>query len=274
MNKALIVFVVGLFLTVQAQLAGIVPTFDLNTVALQQRQLKPAVLTTTRTIESTIQKTLPSVVTISHVGVQQSSVDNQEMSSPYTPTNHEPTEDEGNIGSGFVAGTNGIVVTNKHVIAEEADYSIITNDKKEYKVKKIYKHPSTDLAILETEAVSLRSIPIGDASTLKLGEPVYAVGTPLGKFTSSVTSGIISGLGRGITAGSPYEGDLENLENLIQTDAAINPGNSGGPLINSLGEVIGINTATSSDSQNINFAIPSNVIQEFVSNYSRDIKNS
>jgi serine protease Do len=97
---------------------------------------------------------------------------------------------------------------------------------------------------------------------------VYTIGTPLlGGFTNSVMSSIVSGLGRGITAGSPYEGNLDRLENLIQTDTAINPGNSGGPLINSSGKVIDINTASNENGRNINFAIPSNEIKDFISNY-------
>jgi serine protease Do len=97
-----------------------------------------------------------------------------------------------------------------------------------------------------------------------LGQSVIAIGTPLGEFTNTVTTGIISGLGRGITTGSNFEGYVEKLDNVIQTDAAINPGNSGGPLINSKGEVIGINTAIASQGQNIGFAIPVNVIKSFL----------
>ena len=111
------------------------------------------------------------------------------------------------------------------------------------------------------------AITLSDSAQLKLGQRVIAIGTPLGEFTNSVTTGIVSGLGRGITAGSPFEGFVERLDNVIQTDAAINPGNSGGPLLNSQGDVIGINTAVSQDSQNIGFAIPVNVLKDLVKNY-------
>jgi S1-C subfamily serine protease len=113
-------------------------------------------------------------------------------------------------------------------------------------------------------AGGLKPLTLGDSSKLKLGQLVIAIGTPLGEFTNTVTSGIISGLGRGITAGSPYENYVERLDNVIQTDAAINPGNSGGPLLNSKGQVIGINTAVSQEGQNIAFAIPSNVIKNLI----------
>ncbi len=98
---------------------------------------------------------------------------------------------------------------------------------------------------------------------------MIAIGTPLGEFTNTVTSGIISGLGRGITAGSPFEGYVEKLDNVIQTDAAINPGNSGGPLLNSRGEVIGVNTAISQEGQNIGFAIPSNVVKSLLEKFQK-----
>jgi S1-C subfamily serine protease len=167
-----------------------------------------------------------------------------------------------NIGSGFVVKSEGIIITNKHVVADQnATYSVITNDKKEYPVTAIYRDPANDLALLKINATNLKPLPMGDSSNLKLGQTVLAIGTPLGQFTNTVTSGIISGLGRGITAGSRYEGYVEKLDNVIQTDAPINPGNSGGPLLNSSGEVIGINTAVASQGQNIGFAIPVNVIK-------------
>jgi serine protease Do len=110
---------------------------------------------------------------------------------------------------------------------------------------------------------------LGDSNNLKLGQLVIAIGTPLGEFRNTVTSGIISGLGRGITAGSPFEGYVEKLDNVIQTDAAINPGNSGGPLLNSRGEVIGVNTAIAQEGQNIGFAIPSNVVKSLLEKFQK-----
>jgi S1-C subfamily serine protease len=105
---------------------------------------------------------------------------------------------------------------------------------------------------------------MGDSDKLKVGQFVIAIGTALGEFKNTVTTGVISGLGRGITAGSPFEGYVERLDNVIQTDAAINPGNSGGPLLNSDGQVIGINVAIAAAGENIGFAIPINVIKEAI----------
>src|SRR4030042_1619021 len=96
-----------------------------------------------------------------------------------------------------------------------------------------------------------------------------AIGTALGEFRQTVTTGVISGLGRGITAGSPFEGLAERLDNIIQTDAAINPGNSGGPLLNSAGQVIGVNVAVASEGQNIGFAIPINIVKDALSEFQK-----
>jgi S1-C subfamily serine protease len=110
---------------------------------------------------------------------------------------------------------------------------------------------------------------MGDSTKLKVGQFVIAIGTALGEFRHTVTTGVVSGLGRGITAGSPLEGAVEKLDNVIQTDAAINPGNSGGPLLDSAGQVIGVNTAVSAEGQNIGFAIPINVIKEAIDNFNK-----
>jgi serine protease Do len=275
MNKGIIVFVLALFLIIQGQLIGIVPTLNVDTFKTDKSRSEPAKFIATKSTESVVQQALPSVVTIKLIKLNEI-IDEDTMSYPFPRFYHNPEseETENNIGSGFVIAADGIVVTSKHVVSEDAEYAIITNDGKEYRVTNIYNHPTTDLAILETDGLELTPLSLGNSSQLELGEQVYAIGTPLGEFTNSVTSGIISGLGRGITAGSPFEDDEDRLENLIQTDAAINPGNSGGPLINSSGEVIGINTAGTSDSQNISFAIPVNVIRDFLSIYRMEIKKS
>jgi len=177
---------------------------------------------------------------------------------------------EQDIGSGFVLTANGLVVTNKHVVEDtQATYKIVTKDDKSYDVQKIYRDPANDLAILKIDAKDLKPVEMGDSSKLKVGQFVIAIGTALGEFRHTVTTGVVSGLGRGITAGSPLEGAVERLDNVIQTDAAINPGNSGGPLLNSAGQVIGVNTAVSQEGQNIGFAIPINVIKEAIDNFNK-----
>jgi serine protease Do len=175
---------------------------------------------------------------------------------------------EQNIGSGFIIDPTRLIVTNKHVVSdEEASYNVITKDGKKYEAQTIYRDTANDLAILKINGLGFRTMLLGNSTSLELGQTVFAIGTPLGEFTNTVTSGIISGLGRGVTAGSYFEGYVENV---IQTDAAINPGNSGGPLVNEQGEVIGIKTAVSSEGQNIGFAIPVNVLEDLLNRYKNE----
>jgi serine protease Do len=178
-------------------------------------------------------------------------------------------EIEQDIGSGFVISTDGLVATNKHVVSDsEAEYKVITKDNEEYQVEKIYRDPSIDLAILKINAGDLKPVKLGNSDDLKVGQFVIAIGTALGEFRNTVTTGVISGLGRGVTAGDPFAG-YEDLENVIQTDAAINPGNSGGPLLNSLGQVIGVNAAVTAGAENIGFAIPINIVKEALDNFNK-----
>jgi len=163
-------------------------------------------------------------------------------------------------GSGFIISKDGMVLTNKHVVLDEdAEYTVFTNDGKKYPAKVLVKDPVQDLALLKIIDKEKRTFPVvtlGDSSTLKIGQSVIAIGNALGEFRNTVSVGVISGLGRSITAGGG--GFVETIEDVIQTDAAINKGNSGGPLVNLRGEVIGVNTATVMGAQNISFAIPIN----------------
>ena len=190
---------------------------------------------------------------------------------PFSPFRQRPGKTqkiEQDIGSGFIVGPDGLIVTNKHVVGDpDAKYRVFTKDDKSYDVVKIYRDPANDLAVLKIVATGLPVVDLGDSSSIKVGQMAIAIGTALGEFRSTVTVGVISGVGRGITAGSPFEGFVERLDNVIQTDAAINPGNSGGPLLNSKGEVIGINTAISGEGQNIGFAIPVNVVKDALENF-------
>lgn len=161
-------------------------------------------------------------------------------------------------GSGFIVSTDGMILTNKHVVLdEEAEYTAFTNDGKRFDAKVLARDPVQDLAILkiETEA-SLPVVELGDSDGLQMGQTVIAIGNALGEFRNTISVGVVSGLGRTITASS---GDfVETIEDVIQTDAAINRGNSGGPLLDLDGKVVGINTATVLDAQSIGFAIPVN----------------
>jgi len=170
---------------------------------------------------------------------------------------------EKDLGTGFVVSSDGLIVTNKHVVADTTlKYKVVIGKDEIVEVKNIYRDPLNDLAILKVEKTGLKAVELGDSDKLKVGQSVIAIGTALGEFRSTVTTGVVSGLGRGITAGS--NDSLEKLEDVIQTDAAINPGNSGGPLFNSGGQVIGVNVAVSGNGQNIGFALPINLVKESV----------
>jgi len=162
-------------------------------------------------------------------------------------------------GSGFVISPDGYIITSSHVVADpEADYTVILEPTKKYPAKVISRDPISDIAILKINVKGLPYLELGDSDKIELGEEVVAVGNALGEFHDTVSSGIISGMSRAITAFSGLTDRVAQLRGLIQTDAAINPGNSGGPLVNMEGKVIGINTAMVMGAQNIGFAIPIN----------------
>lgn len=179
------------------------------------------------------------------------------------------------IGTGFIVSADGLIVTNKHVVSDlSATYKVITKDNTEHEVKNIYRDPVNDLAILKIEPAvdkNLAAVTLGDSGGLKVGQFVIAIGTALGEFRHTVTTGVISGLGRGITAGDGLSVG-EQLDGVIQTDAAINPGNSGGPLLNSSGQVIGVNVAVAQGASNIGFALPINEIKDSLGNFNKNGK--
>lgn len=168
-------------------------------------------------------------------------------------------------GSGFIVDPNGIILTNKHVVIDEdADYTITTSEEREYPAKVLTRDPVNDVAILKIEAKGLPTVKMSDAK-IEPGQTVLAIGNALGLFSNTVSKGIVSGLARKISAamgGGSMEEEghehpqVEELRGVIQTDVAINQGNSGGPLINTEGDVVGINTAVIFGAQNIGFAIP------------------
>lgn len=161
-------------------------------------------------------------------------------------------------GTGMIVSANGYILTNKHVIDGADAVGVVLTDGTTYEnVKLVGTDPLNDIAFLKIEGVSdLPAVEIGSSSTLRVGQSVVAIGNSLGQYQNTVTSGIVSGVGRPVSAQS---GDtVENLNDLIQTDAAINPGNSGGPLLNLQGQVIGINTAVAQDAQGVGFALPIN----------------
>ena len=174
-----------------------------------------------------------------------------------------------NIGTGFVVDPNGIIVTNQHVVSDTtAKYKVITSDGAEYETVEILRDDGNDVALLKVDAKNLKALKLGISDNLAVGQTVIAIGTPLGEYAGSVTTGVISGLGRSVTASSGWFGSTTKVyENVIQTDAAVNPGNSGGPLINTQGEVIGINFATTANADNISFALPINIVKQRLEEY-------
>ena len=171
-------------------------------------------------------------------------------------------------GTGMIVTSDGYVITNKHVIEDADEIQIVTDDGTTYDdVDIVGEDPLNDVAYLKINGASdLPAITLGDSKTIAVGQPVLAIGNALGAYQNSVTNGIVSGLGRSITAADSNGQNAESLSDMIQTDAAINPGNSGGPLVNANGEVIGVNTAVSSDSNGIGFAIPISAVKGMLNN--------
>ena len=212
-------------------------------------------------IISAVEKVNPSVVSIV---ITKDLPKLEQFGFFFVPTGETEKQQVG-AGSGFIVNADGLVVTNKHVISDtQAEYTVITKDGQKYPAKVLDVDPFNDLGVVKIEGAGLPPVTLGDSDNLKLGQRVIAIGNALGQFQNSVTTGVVSGIGRDITA-SGATTQTEKLSQVIQTDAAINPGNSGGPLINLSGEVIGVNTAVSQEGQLIGFAIPINQVKKVIS---------
>ena len=162
-------------------------------------------------------------------------------------------------GSGFVISKDGLILTNKHVVADtSAEYTVFFNDGRKLPAQVLGRDATLDAAVLKVDAHDLVPLPIGNSDGLKLGQTVIAIGNSLGEFRNTVSVGVVSGLARTV----PVENEI--LSNVIQTDAAINPGNSGGPLLDLSGQVIGMNTAMAQGAQSIGFAVPINQIKRVI----------
>lgn len=231
-------------LVYQAQVRGLIPGLNIKLPKPEQAE--------TRTIVSEENAVISAV----------------EKASPFVVAIGATTRVFSTIGTGFVVSEKGIIVTNKHVVSESGiKYNVVSKDGKKYEIKKTYLDPVLDLAIVQIDATDLKALELGDSSKMKVGQTVIAIGNALGRFTNTVTTGVVSGIGRRVVAGDPFSGSAESLDDLIQTDAAINPGNSGGPLLNSAGQVIGVNVATTEGAQNIGFAIPINSVKKIVDEF-------
>ncbi|OGH37690.1 MAG: hypothetical protein A3B44_00280 [Candidatus Levybacteria bacterium RIFCSPLOWO2_01_FULL_38_21] len=254
-------------LFILSAVANYLPQALKNPEAPSQEKVK--IVTEESIVIDAVKKVGPSVVTV----VEVSSSSRQFSFGPFSIFESPAQPQSQNIGSGFMVSKDGFIVTNKHVVGDSGvSYQIITAADKKYDVQKIYRDPLNDIAILKIDPSQnppqkLKPVEMGDSSKLVVGQFAIAIGTALGEFRNTVTTGVISGLGRGITAGSEFEGYVERLDNVIQTSAAINPGNSGGPLLNSSSQVIGINTAIARGGQNIGFALPINVVKDSLKNF-------
>lgn len=172
------------------------------------------------------------------------------------------------VGSGFIIHSKGYIVTNNHVVQGSSTVYVIPPSGETIEAEVVATDPYRDLALVRVDIGGLKPIPLGDSDRIRVGEVVFAIGSPLGLPGATVTMGVVSAVGRTIS------GENIILEDLIQTDAAINPGNSGGPLINVGGEAIGVTTAIIPYAQGIGFAIPINTVKRFlemISRYGRPI---
>ncbi len=208
----------------------------------QATQPLPVSIDESSAIISAAAKVSPAIVTIAVSGA---------VANPNDPFGSIP---QSGVGSGVIFDSNGWIVTNKHVAEGAQTLTVTLEDGREFDGTVYGIDTLTDLAIVKVEATGLPTAPIGDSSTAKVGQLAIAIGSPLGTYTNSVTAGIVSAFGRTITV---QDGTI--IRNLIQTDAAINPGNSGGALLDSAGNVIGINTAVAQTAEGIGFAIPINI---------------
>lgn len=167
-------------------------------------------------------------------------------------------------GTGFLVTDDGYIVTNRHVVMDEAaEYTVVLQDESKHAAKVVGRDTANDIAVLKIEGTGFPHLQFGDSDSLKVGQRVIAIGYALGQFGNSVSTGVISGLRRSIQASNGMA-KPEDLYDVIQTDTAINPGNSGGPLLNLKGEVIGVNVAIVQGSQNISFALPANDVKRVI----------
>ncbi|MFB6225210.1 MAG: trypsin-like peptidase domain-containing protein, partial [Candidatus Paceibacteria bacterium] len=213
-------------------------------------------------ITSVVEEAKPAVVSII---VKQ---DLPKISDPFFGRRLKQEQQQIGGGTGFVVSSDGLIVTNKHVVNRDAEYTVLFNDGKKVEASVKAIHPATDLALLDVDRTGLEKLDLARSNKLKVGQTVIAIGNALGEFQNTVSKGIVSGLNRSITASGTFQ-EPQQLTNLVQTDAAINPGNSGGPLLDINGKVVGVNVAVAKQAQNIGFAIPSNTAIEMIEDFNK-----
>jgi S1-C subfamily serine protease len=225
-----------------------------GTVAVLRGSLADSGLDTTepaaRTVQTTVDEDITAVVAAARESVV--TITANGTSSGVSPFSVPTT----GVGSGVILTSDGYILTNRHVVDDGQRLSVAFADGRELEARVVRISEVTDLALIKVATNGLRAAPIGDSSTLRVGQTAIAIGSPLGTFTETVTRGIVSGLDREITVTDQATRRQTTLDGLIQTDAAINPGNSGGPLLDGAGNVIGINTAVAGNAEGLGFAIP------------------
>jgi serine protease Do len=204
-------------------------------------------------VKATASKVIPAVVSIaSTVMVRDQAFSDETL--PFGLFREPPARRQYGQGSGVIVSSDGYIITNNHVVADAVDVEVILADRRQFKGKVVATDPKTDVAVVKIQTTNLPTVPWGDSSNLAVGDFVLAIGNPLG-LSRTVTFGIVSAVGRADVG-------VADFEDFIQTDAPINPGNSGGALVNTNGELVGINTAIASPtggSVGVGFAIPSNM---------------
>jgi S1-C subfamily serine protease len=198
------------------------------------------------TLMNAVEKVSPSVVTIQVTVGGTSTDDGSDATLPQAAGS----------GSGVIIDPSGLILTNRHVAGDATKVTVILKDGTQYDGETVGVDTLTDFAFVKVDGTDLPAASLGASSGVRVGQLAIAMGIPLGDFPGTITAGIVSGLDREITVTDQMGGNPENLRHLIQTDAAINPGNSGGPLVDGNGDVVGINTAASTDANGIGFALP------------------
>jgi serine protease Do len=234
-----------------------------------------------RTIIDTVKSSEPAVVSViisKDLPVLERYYENPSTGNPFfdeffnTPRVRQNGTQLREVGGGtaFFVSADGLLMTNKHVVDDEnAQYSVLLNDGRTLEAKVMGRDPVNDVALLKVEGSNFPFLKLSAQDERRLGQTVIAIGNALGEFRNTVSVGVISGLSRSILAGNPMAGDTEQLNRIIQTDAAINEGNSGGPLVDSSGQVIGMSTAVAQGAQNIGFAIPVKDLKRVLTSYEK-----
>jgi S1-C subfamily serine protease len=248
---------------------GIAYTYINRSQSEQSQSTKVDVSQEESAIIDVVDKTNPSVVSIS---ISKQIAPTRQFSPfnfffPNTPQDNSEQEQTIGGGSGFIVSSNGLIVTNRHVVEDDsATYTVVLSDGEEIQAEVKALHPTQDLALIQIDKTGLVPLEFANSDEIKVGQTAIAIGNALAEFDNTVSRGVISGLSRSIIA-SDGRGNSEQLSEVIQTDAAINQGNSGGPLLDINAKVVGVNVATAEGAQSIGFAIPGNIVIRMIEDY-------